>query len=95
MFAVIPADLLGPTAKTVVSPNFPMPERFTLITYMFLHGSWIHLLGNMLFLWVFGDNVEDAMGHIRFIMFYLMCGIFAGALAFLDDAELGPAADRG
>ena len=78
MFAVIPADLLGPTAKTVISPTFPMPERFTLVTYMFLHGGWVHLIGNMLFLWVFGDNVEDAMGHIRFIMFYLMCGIFAG-----------------
>jgi membrane associated rhomboid family serine protease len=47
---------------------------------MFLHGSWIHLLGNMLFLWVFGDNIEDAMGHVRFIMFYLMCGIFAAVL---------------
>ena len=57
-----------------------MPERFTLVTYMFLHGSWIHLLGNMLFLWVFGDNIEDAMGHFRFIMFYLMCGIFAAVL---------------
>ena len=57
-----------------------MPERFTLISYMFLHGSWIHLLGNMLFLWVFGDNIEDAMGHLRFIMFYLMCGIFAAVL---------------
>ena len=57
-----------------------MPERFTLVTYMFLHGSWIHLLGNMLFLWVFGDNVEDAMGHLRFIMFYLMCGIFAAVV---------------
>ena len=79
-FAVIPADLMGSGAKSVISPSFPLPERFTLVTYMFLHGSWIHLLGNMLFLWVFGDNVEDAMGHVRFIMFYLMCGIFAGLL---------------
>jgi membrane associated rhomboid family serine protease len=80
VFAVIPAELMGSGAKSVISPSFPLPERFTLVTYMFLHGSWIHLLGNMLFLWVFGDNVEDAMGHIRFIMFYLMCGIFAGLL---------------
>jgi membrane associated rhomboid family serine protease len=80
VFAVIPAELMGSSAKSVISPSFPLPERFTLVTYMFLHGSWIHLLGNMLFLWVFGDNVEDAMGHIRFIMFYLMCGIFAGLL---------------
>lgn len=53
-------------------------EPFTLVTYMFLHGSWIHLGGNMLFLWVFGDNVEDAMGHVRFLIFYFACGIFAG-----------------
>ena len=55
-----------------------MPERLTLVSYMFLHGDVFHLLGNMLFLWVFGDNVEDAMGHVRFVVFYLACGIFAG-----------------
>jgi membrane associated rhomboid family serine protease len=54
-----------------------MPEQFRLITYMFLHGSVLHLLGNMVFLFVFGDNVEDAMGHVRFILFYLICGICA------------------
>jgi membrane associated rhomboid family serine protease len=82
-FAVIPAKLLGSGPggdMSLASTAFPIPERLTLITYMFLHGSWIHLLGNMLFLWVFGDNVEDSMGHLRFIMFYLMCGIFAGLL---------------
>jgi len=80
-FAAIPAELMGQGLgdETIMSP-FMVPERFTLVTYMFLHGSWIHLLGNMLFLWVFGDNVEDAMGHLRFIMFYLMCGIFAAVL---------------
>ena len=78
-FAVIPAKLLagGAGGEMIFATGVDMPERFTLITYMFLHGSWIHLLGNMLFLWVFGDNIEDAMGHLRFIMFYLMCGIFA------------------
>jgi membrane associated rhomboid family serine protease len=77
-FAVVPAELMGRGLgdETIISP-FLLPQRFTLVTYMFLHGSWLHLLGNMLFLWVFGDNVEDAMGHLRFIMFYLMCGIFA------------------
>jgi membrane associated rhomboid family serine protease len=55
-----------------------VPESFTLVTYMFLHGDPFHLLGNMLFLWVFGDNVEDALGHLRFLAFYLACGIFAG-----------------
>ena len=71
----------GPSSGSIFATGaFPIPERFTLITYMFIHGSWIHLLGNMLFLWVFGDNIEDAMGHLRFIMFYLMCGIFAAVL---------------
>ena len=79
-FAVVPAKLLadasGETAFFATG-TVMVPERLTLITYMFLHGGWIHLIGNMLFLWVFGDNIEDAMGHIRFIMFYLMCGVFA------------------
>jgi membrane associated rhomboid family serine protease len=49
----------------------------TLITSMFLHGSWSHVLGNMWFLWIFGDNVEDRFGHARFVVFYLLCGIVA------------------
>lgn len=56
-----------------------LPAELTLVTYMFLHGGWMHLIGNMAFLWVFGDNVEDALGHLRFLAFYLLCGI-AGAL---------------
>ncbi len=55
-----------------------VPERLTLISYMFFHGDILHLAGNMLFLWVFGDNVEDAMGHVKFLVFYLACGVFAG-----------------
>ena len=92
-FAVIPAKLFassgGETAFFATGAVF-VPERLTLITYMFLHGGWIHLIGNMLFLWVFGDNIEDAMGHIRFIMFYLICGIFAALLHayMLPNSEL-------
>lgn len=82
-FALIPTELinegfLGKTGFEVFTEPIPVPERFTLISYMFLHGNFMHLLGNMLFLWVFGDNVEDAMGHLRFLLFYIMCGIFAG-----------------
>jgi membrane associated rhomboid family serine protease len=55
-----------------------VPERLTLISYMFFHGDILHLAGNMLFLWVFGDNVEDAMGHVKYLIFYLACGVFAG-----------------
>jgi rhomboid family protein len=57
-----------------------LPDQLTLVSYMFLHGGWMHLIGNMAFLWVFGDNVEDAMGHFKFLFFYLACGIFAGLL---------------
>jgi len=56
-----------------------VPETATYITYSFLHGSWLHLGSNMLFLWVFGDNVEDAMGHFKFLFFYIACAA-AGAL---------------
>lgn len=58
-----------------------VPEEITILSYMFLHGSWLHLAGNMLFLWVFGDNVEDAMGHVKFLIFFILCGI-AGGLAY-------------
>lgn len=57
-----------------------VPPAVTIFTSMFMHGGWMHLLGNMLYLWIFGDNVEDAMGHGRFVAFYLLCGI-AAALA--------------
>src|SRR5262245_45114590 len=58
----------------VVPAYFAPP---TLISSMFLHGSWSHVLGNMWYLWIFGDNVEDRMGHFRFLIFYLLCGIVA------------------
>jgi len=79
-FAVVPAQLFANTGGEtafLASGAVLVLERLTLLTYMFLHGGWIHLIGNMLFLWVFGDNIEDAMGHVRFVMFYFMCGIFA------------------
>ncbi len=53
------------------------PVPVTLITCMFLHGGFFHLAGNMLFLWIFGNNVEDMLGHVRFLIFYLLCGVFA------------------
>jgi len=61
-------------AYGVVPADFHAP---TLVTSMFLHGSWSHILGNMWYLWIFGDNVEDRCGHGRFVAFYLMCGIAA------------------
>jgi membrane associated rhomboid family serine protease len=55
----------------------PSPVYVTLLTSMFMHGSWMHLLGNMLFLWIFGDNVENALGRIRYLAFYLVTGVIA------------------
>jgi rhomboid family protein len=80
-FGVTPRELFG--APIVTEPGtvemqlMPLAEGATLITYMFFHADIFHLVGNMLFLWVFGDNVEDAMGHVRFLCFYLACGVFA------------------
>src|SRR5216110_138035 len=59
-------------------PTIPVPFWSTLVTSMFLHGGWAHLGGNMLYLWIFGDNLEKIMGHIRFLIFYLVCGVAAG-----------------
>ena len=62
-----------------------------LITSMFMHGGWMHLLGNMLFLWVFGNNIEDSMGHLRFLFFYLACGVAASlAHVFFSPASQVP-----
>ncbi|HMB79500.1 MAG TPA: rhomboid family intramembrane serine protease [Vicinamibacterales bacterium] len=73
----LPRDVLNNflTLYGVVPAYFSAP---TLVTSMFLHGSWSHVLGNMWYLWIFGDNVEDRVGHGRFIVFYLLCGILAG-----------------
>ena len=72
----LPHDVLNEflTIYGVVPAYFSWP---TLITSMFLHGSWSHVIGNMWYLWIFGDNVEDRVGHGRFIFFYLLCGIAA------------------
>ncbi len=56
----------------------PDPVYLTLITSLFLHAGWLHIGGNMLFLYIFGDNVEDRMGHIQYLVFYLFCGVIAG-----------------
>lgn len=55
----------------------PYAEFITLFSSMFMHGGWLHLAGNMLYLWIFGDNVEDRFGHIKFIIFYVLCGLTA------------------
>lgn len=73
-YGIIPAQFTGHSPA-----HGPVPLYARLVTNLFLHGGWIHLLGNMLFLWIFGDNVEDAMGHGRFLIFYILCGMAANA----------------
>ena len=66
---------IGPNMACVVD-DWPL-NIWTPITSMFLHGGWGHIIGNLLFLWVFGNNVEDSMGRVRFLVFYLLCGLIA------------------
>ena len=77
-FGLVPAEMF----KTFVGiPHYgPVPEAVTLLTYPFFHAGWLHLLGNMLFLWVFADNVEDAYGPFYFVLFYFICGVAGGLL---------------
>ena len=80
---MIPAVLFG---EASLPPELALvPPTATLLTSMFLHGGWMHLIGNMLYLWIFADNVEDALGHPRFVIFYVVCGLAAAlAQAALD-----------
>jgi membrane associated rhomboid family serine protease len=73
---------LGPGVAYVIEGS---PHFVTLLSHMFMHGGWFHLIGNMWFLFVFGDNVEDSMGRFRFIVFYLLCGLAAAGAQILSD----------
>ncbi len=66
-------------------PHSPNPVWLTIFTSMFIHGGWLHIGGNMLYLWIFGDNVESAMGHVRFLIFYLVSGVGASLAQILID----------
>ena len=82
-----PGEILGtlrpglrtPLGRGLVCVIQAHPNYATVLTSMFMHGGWIHILGNMWFLWVFGNNIEDAMGHGRFLVFYVLCGVAAAA----------------
>lgn len=84
-FGVIPAELTGRIGEyrgielmPGISCTFRKGSWYTLLTSIFLHGGWFHLIGNMWFLWVFGNNIEDSMGHLRFLAFYLTGGLVGG-----------------
>lgn len=89
-FGVVPVELFDVAARDVTAIN-QISEPFTLLTYMFLHAGWLHLLGNLAFLWVFADNIEDAFGHFGFLLFYILCGVAAGlAHAFMEPRSVDP-----
>lgn len=99
-FSFVPAeitrgkDLVG-TIRMVVGKEpisyslypSPHPLLLTIFSAMFMHGSWPHLLGNMVYLWIFGDQIEDRLGKIRFLLFYLGCGVAATAAHYLADTK--------
>tara|TARA_R110000868_G_scaffold42724_1_gene144201 strand:- start:198 stop:896 length:699 start_codon:yes stop_codon:yes gene_type:complete len=89
VFGIIPSVLFE---TRVLPPDLAfIPADLTLVSYAFFHGSWMHLLGNMLFLWVFGDNIEDALGHLRYLLFYLLSAAGGGyAHAFFNAASEAP-----
>ncbi len=66
-----------------IEPFILFPVRFTVFTSMFLHGGWMHLVGNMLYLWIFGDNIEDRLGHLRFIVFYFLAGVIGSLVQIM------------
>ncbi len=81
----IPATVVGGAS---LAPELKLiPPWMTMFTSMFMHGGWMHLIGNMLYLWIFGNNVEDAMGHVRFAAFYFLCGIAAVMAQALPDPD--------
>ena len=82
--AAIPLEI---TSRTDIGPSSLVPLPYTLLTAMFVHGGLIHIVGNMLFLWIFGDNVEDRFGHVLFILFYLASGVAASMGHILLDPE--------
>ena len=77
-FGMIPAEIMHGIELT---PQFSSPIYFTPFTSMFMHGGFLHLAGNMLYLWIFGDNIEDTLGHLKFLIFYILSGV-AAALSF-------------
>jgi membrane associated rhomboid family serine protease len=95
LYGLVPADLLG---RIPLGTSYPLGEGLAcvfdgasaapnVLTSMFMHGGWLHLLGNLWFMWVFGDNVEDAMGPARFLLFYLACGLAAAVAQVATDPD--------
>lgn len=87
-WGAIPREIV---TGTDLAPTIGLPVYVTLLSSIFLHGGWLHLGGNLLYLWVFGDNVENAFGPLKYILFYLVCGVAAtGAQIAIDPASTIP-----
>jgi membrane associated rhomboid family serine protease len=84
-FGIVPARYSHPEWATVV--GLPFDDDWPFVTCMFLHGGWAHIIGNMWTLWIFGDNVEDRMGSVRFLFFYLLTGLAAGLTHYFTNAN--------
>ncbi len=80
LLGTVPAGTAFPVGRNMLCMITAEPNVLSLVSHMFLHGSWMHIIGNLWFMWIFGNNVEDAMGHLRFALFYLLCGLAAAAL---------------
>jgi membrane associated rhomboid family serine protease len=85
LFGVVPARFTHP--GWAAEAGFPIHDYWPFVTSMFLHGGWLHIIGNMWALWIFGDNVEDRMGPVRFAVFYLLCGLAAGVVHWLTNLD--------
>ena len=91
-YGYYPCSLEGPCVQLQGIPPHALPWYESALTSMFMHGSWIHIIGNMLFLWIFGNNVEDAMGRVRFLLWYLAAGLAATALQTFVTLQFADAA---
>jgi membrane associated rhomboid family serine protease len=84
-YGAIPAVILG--SQTLPADMVAIPATLSLFTSMFMHGGFMHIIGNMLYLWIFGNNIEDAMGHVKFILFYFITGLAASMAHLLSDVS--------
>ena len=83
----LPAGIQVQLGQHAVCQLTGSASYYTVLTSMFMHGGWLHIIGNMWFLWIFGNNVEDSMGHLRFALFYLLCGLVAALGQVLSDPD--------
>jgi membrane associated rhomboid family serine protease len=89
LYAVIPRELTASFSAIPISVPQSIPEPLTLITSQFLHGGFLHIAGNMLFLWIFGNNIEDKLGHVKYFIFYITCGILAALAQWFFSMQSG------